>query len=482
MDDQDLATMIRRTAAMVRARDFIWSAAIMAGIMIVVAYSGLLETRLLALFAWLAFLGSLLVRYQFSSGRLWAAPVQKVIEHELSARQAELERLRLARGIAGSLPDPLFILDQSGTIEHANRSAEEFFEARHLEGRHLAAVVRAPNVFDAAEAVLKGEHVRTVEFATMGSVERYCRAFIAPLDDEIGSRRVLIFIRDLTGERRVEKMRVDFIAAASHELRTPLASLLGFIETLRGHAKSDPEAQERFLSIMQSQGERMQRLVADLMSLSRIELNEHVRPRNEIDLCVVVQDLIDSLYPITEQNEAIIDVACECAQDVFVLGDSDEITQAIQNLVDNAVKYGGQPAMINVRIGIGSAPALTADGEAAFSVGDGARQLAARQDMQVDDFAFVQVRDFGPGIARGDLPRLTERFYRVDVGQSRKSGGTGLGLAIVKHIVNRHKGGLFIESKLATGTAFTCYFHRAQRPQDIPPVDDVTSTTEAASV
>ena len=270
--------------------------------------------------------------------------------------------------------------------------------------------------------------------------------------------RVLVFIRDLTSERRVEQMRADFIASASHELRTPLASLIGFIETLRGHAKDDPKAQKKFLGIMQAQAERMQRLVADLMSLSRIELNEHVPPSGFVNLAESAQDIIESLGPLLEQSEAIIDFEALDDGPFQILADQDEILQAIQNLIDNAVKYGGDPAMVKVRVGRGPAPSIAHDGDVVHRAGDSAAQLAARQSIDENDFIFVQVQDFGPGIERADLPRLTERFYRVNVERSRKSGGTGLGLAIVKHIVNRHKGGLQIESRLAAGSAFTCYF------------------------
>lgn len=468
---EDLAALIRRTAADVRARDFLWSAAITAGIgLIIIAFGpsnaelfGLPRHIWLPALAWIVFLISLGIRYRFSSGREWALPVERVIANEISAQQAELASLRLARDVAKALPEPLFILDASGVIEHANPAAEEFLGARELEGRHFAAALRAPNVFEAADAVAKGESAHVVDFSMTGSVERHCRAFVAPLDDAVPRDRILVYIRDLTSERRVEQMRADFVASASHELRTPLASLLGFIETLRGHAKEDPEARERFLGIMQAQAERMQRLVADLMSLSRIELHEHVPPKGETDLAAIAEDVIDSLRPVLEQSAAIVDFENLAEGPIAITGDRDELFQAIQNLIDNAVKYGGEPAMIKVKTGYGAAPSLAQDGEVAHRSGDTAAQLAARVGCGIDDLVFVQVRDFGPGIERSDLPRLTERFYRVNIERSKKSGGTGLGLAIVKHIVNRHKGGIQVESRLAGGTAFTCYFHASKR-------------------
>ncbi|HNS85371.1 MAG TPA: ATP-binding protein [Parvularculaceae bacterium] len=463
---EDLAALIRKTAARVRARDFLWSAAFAALIGLAAIFYGPRDASLLGLprhvwmpvAAWIVFLAAIGVRYRLSSGREWATPVERVVASEISAQEAELASLRLARGVATVLPEPLFILDSVGVIEHANPAAEEFLGAKGLEGRHFAAALRAPNVFEAAEAVAKGEAAHAVDFSTIGPVERHCRAFVAPLAEEDLPNRVLVYVRDLTSERRVEQMRADFVASASHELRTPLASLIGFIETLRGHAKNDPEAREKFLSIMQAQAERMQRLVADLMSLSRIELHEHVRPSATIDLAGVAEDVLESLRPVLEQSSAIVDFENLAGAPIEIPGDRDELFQAIQNLIDNAVKYGGEPAMIKVKAGKGAAPSMSQDGEVAHRSGDTPAQIVGRVGGDIEDLAFIQIRDFGPGIERSDLPRVTERFYRVNVERSKKSGGTGLGLAIVKHIVNRHQGGLQVESRLAGGTAFTCYF------------------------
>jgi two-component system phosphate regulon sensor histidine kinase PhoR len=453
----DLAALIRKTAAQVRTRDFVWSAMISAGIGIAILVMRPDTEKSLVFFAWAVFLVSLLIRYRLSAGREWALPVERVVASEISAQETEIATLRLAEGVAEALPDPLFILDTSGVVEHANPAAEEFLNARGVEGRHFAATLRAPNVYEAVEAVAKGEGPRVVEFSTLGSVERHCRGYVAPLKSAGERERILVFVRDLTSERRVEQMRADFVASASHELRTPLASVLGYIETLRGHAKDDPEARERFLTIMQSQAVRMQRLVADLMSLSRIELHEHVPPREEVDLPAIAEEVIESLRPMFDQAAAIVDFENFGGSPIPVVGERDELFQAIQNLLDNAVKYGGDPAMIKLRVGRGAAPSLAQDGEVSHRAGDTAAQVAARLGRDVSDIAYVQVRDFGPGIERAVLPRLTERFYRVNVERSKKSGGTGLGLAIVKHIINRHKGGLEVESRLAGGTAFNCY-------------------------
>lgn len=457
----DLASLIRNTAARVRARDFMWAIGISAGVCAALIFAQLADWRL-ALLAWVAFLAALAVRYRFSSGRVWAAPVQRIIETELNAQKAELARLRMAQGVARALPEPLFILEADGLVEHANPAALDLVGMTEVTGRHFASVLRAPSVFEAAENVIATNESVTVEFTTIGGVERTCRAYITPIETGVEeSNRALVFIRDLTSELRVEQMRADFIASASHELRTPLASVLGFIETLRGPAKDDPEAREKFLLVMQAQAERMQRLVADLMSLSRIELNEHVPPRQSLDLSEITKDVIESLSPLFEASEAIVDFTKETDEPTNIRADHDEVFQAIQNLVDNGVKYGGEPPMVKVKVGRGAAPTPFKDGPPAHRAGDSAEQVAARLGVPVDDLVYVQIRDFGVGIERSDLPRLTERFYRVNVERSRKSGGTGLGLAIVKHIMNRHKGGFQIESRPANGASFTCHFQSA---------------------
>jgi two-component system phosphate regulon sensor histidine kinase PhoR len=226
-------------------------------------------------------------------------------------------------------------------------------------------------------------------------------------------------------------MRADFVANAGHELRTPLASLIGFIETLRGPAVDDPEAQQRFLGIMAEQAARMQRLIDDLLSLSGIELVEHKRPAEVVHLPALAQHIAASFEPAILARKAILNLAIE-PELPAVLGDPDQLAQVLQNLLDNALRYGGEGVRICVSAG---------------RVHPGER-WPARPGL------VLAVNDNGPGVAREHLPRLTERFYRVDTGRSRTSGGTGLGLAIVKHIVNRHRGQLRIES--AEGAGMTC--------------------------
>ena len=269
----------------------------------------------------------------------------------------------------------------------------------------------------------------------------------------------MLTLRDETELRRSERTRADFLANASHELRTPLASLSGFIETLRGHARDDPDARDRFLGIMQDQAARMARLIEDLMSLSRIELNEHIPPQGRADLRLTVKDVIDALGPIAEDKQVRFDVRAPDEPATARPADRDQLVQVIQNLVENAVKYA--PA--------GSSVLIEVAGDVSAEAAMAPRQIGAAQmslltpDHAVDQrYVCLRIADAGPGIAREHLPRLTERFYRVEGQKGGERSGTGLGLAIVKHIVNRHRGGLTVESAQGEGTAFCVYLPTAR--------------------
>jgi len=249
---------------------------------------------------------------------------------------------------------------------------------------------------------------------------------------------MLMTFHDQTPLRRVEEMRADFVANASHELRTPLAALSGFIDTLQGPARDDAKARERFLGIMHTQATRMARLIDDLLSLSRVELSAHVRPDTLVDIVPIIRQVIDGLEPLARERQVEVDVDLP-ETPAWIAGDREELLRLFENLVENALKYGASGGKVMVSL------------VAAIS-GEGQPELR------------VLVRDFGPGIAPEHLPRLTERFYRVDVGDSRAQGGTGLGLSLVKHIVNRHRGRLLIESVPKNGATFTACFPQARSP------------------
>ncbi|PKQ04754.1 MAG: hypothetical protein CVT72_11555 [Alphaproteobacteria bacterium HGW-Alphaproteobacteria-11] len=358
------------------------------------------------------------------------APIRIQSRHDESARSAFGATPALA--ILNRLPDPLFVLDGGGRVVLANEAAEPLI-GKSASGKHVATVLRVSPLIATIESVMQDGVARSVEYAVPVPVERHFNAFVAPIAAEgIGEPALyLVLLHDLTDAKRVEAMRVDFVAFASHELKTPLASLSGFVDTLRGHAKDDPEAREKFLGIMADQAGRMRRLIEDLLSLSRIELREHVRPSDTIDLLGVVSDVTDGLTPAAQQYGVEIAVIAP-ANLPRIRGDREELAQVVQNLADNALRYGRSGKRIEI--------ALVSD------------EKAGRPMVR------LTVRDFGPGIAKEHLPRLTERFYRVDAAASRAKGGTGLGLAIVKHIVNRHQGTLQIESEIGQGSVFTVLF------------------------
>jgi two-component system phosphate regulon sensor histidine kinase PhoR len=339
-----------------------------------------------------------------------------------------------ARDIFESVDDPLLVLDEVGRVMFANRASKSLVGSE-AEGKRISAVLRTPEVLEAVERILAGGEPETVAFSVLVPVQHHYEAYIA----RTGGPLILIRVRDLTAMRRAEELRADFVANASHELRTPLAAVTGFIDTLRGHAKDDAPARERFLEIMSVEAGRMRRLIDDLLSLTRIELNEHNPPAGEVDVVAIVREAAAALEPLAEPYRIHLDIAPH--EPLRVIGDRDELTQVFQNLIHNAIKYGRSAGEVRVRFG-----------RAAPSKREGAEQV------------FVSVQDEGEGIPREAIPRLTERFYRVDVKRSRERGGTGLGLAIVKHILNRHEGRLQIESTPGEGSTFTVFLPAAPPP------------------
>jgi two-component system phosphate regulon sensor histidine kinase PhoR len=358
----------------------------------------------------------------------------------------EALRLRIAtlEAILEGLPLPVLEIDRERRLLLANRASKQLFGTVAL-GRDLVASVRDPALNEAVDRVLAGGEGCEVEVTLALPAERVLAARIEPaaLPDAAG-RGALVALYDMTQVKQADRLRADFVANASHELRTPLASLIGFIETLQGPAHDDLDARERFLAIMAEQAQRMARLIADLLSLSRIELNEHQPPTGRVDLGAVLVGIAAALAFRAAERRMTIELgvpppaaAVQGYADVGALpavqGDRDELTQLFQNLIDNAIKYGRSGTPVAVACwrdpaGLGGRPALA-----------------------------VAVIDQGEGIPREHLPRLTERFYRVDKARSRDLGGTGLGLAIVKHILNRHRGRLAIDSTPGQGSRFTVF-------------------------
>ncbi|MGV8929919.1 MAG: sensor histidine kinase [Brevundimonas sp.] len=382
----------------------------------------------------------------------------------------------LLESVFEAMAEPVLVVsggeasDISGRrIVLANTAARDLLRIQR-EGALLVAALRDPAVLEAVDEALFGGLTRTTDYAGMGAQTRHWRAMSRPLPSGDDGPLALVVLRDETEVRRMELMRVDFLANASHELKTPLASLSGFIETLKGHARDDPKARDKFLDIMATQANRMSRLVADLLSLSRIELNEHIPPAGRVDLARTAADVIDAVSVLSADRKVTVlledrDVSAP------VNGDRDEILQVVQNLVDNAIKYSPAGGVVGIVV----RPDIVLDEAAAPWSGGNRGAGATRLPLVTPDresgqrYAVISVRDHGPGLAREHLPRLTERFYRVEGQKSGERQGTGLGLAIVKHIVNRHRGGLTVESAPGQGATFTAYFPVAARADPMTP-------------
>ncbi|MDE1938557.1 MAG: PAS domain-containing protein [Alphaproteobacteria bacterium] len=346
----------------------------------------------------------------------------------------------LAREVIERLPDPLMLVDPAGRVLFANRAMREVIGVG-FERKHVSSLLRTPSVLEALARTSATGEAASVEFVFKVPVERHYQAYTA----RVGSNPVVttLLLHDMTSVKRAEQMRADFVANASHELRTPLAAVTGFIETLKGPAKDDPVARVKFLDIMRVEAERMRRLIEDLLSLTRIELNEHVPPLGEVSLETIVREASAALAPLAAADH--ITVAIDAAEGLPpVAGERDELIQLFQNLIHNAIKYGRENGHVWISLG----------------------QTSASGRRGSDAMVTASVRDDGEGIAQEAIPRLTERFYRVDVKRSRERGGTGLGLAIVKHIVNRHHGRLQIESRLGEGSTFTIFLPAARKPAD----------------
>lgn len=335
-------------------------------------------------------------------------------------------------GILDSIPEPVVIVDNQRAVVAVNRAAGREIGVGYA-GRALALSLRHPVALAAVDEVLSRGVSRSVEVTFRTPTQRTYAMLAAPLQSAGGdaSEGAVLVFHDVTGERRAQQMRADFVANASHELRSPLSAIVGFIETLRGPAKDDAAARARFLEVMAQEAARMTKLVEDLLSLSAIEADEHVAPQGKVELAPLLRRVAEALHGraeargvrmMIEQSGPVPDVA----------GDPDQLAQVFRNLIENAINYGRADTDVRVTV------------EPVDRVGEATRHGVA-----------VTVEDQGEGIAPDHIPRLTERFYRVDPGRSRKLGGTGLGLAIVKHILNRHRGRLSIASDPGRGSRFT---------------------------
>lgn len=412
----------------------------MAGIAVVTML--LVQRYLTSLASFARFVGELSDERQPVMPRLSFAPATEELATAAATlstgwrrQRASIDNLAAsAQTIVDGLPDPLVCLDRQRRIVRTNLAAALLLGGPGGAERDVSTVLRQPQLLAAIDALLEtgadGNFARpdqsVVDLVLDGPPELDMVAHLRRLPRAAADGSLaLIVLHDTTALRRAERMRADFVANASHELKTPIAGLAGFIETLRGPAREDAAARERFLGIMADQADRMRRLVDDLLMLSRIEQHEHARPAAAVDLGRVLRSVLDLLQLKASSRKVGIEI--DLAPDLPpAVGDHDELIIVFQNLIDNALKYTRPETRVRIE----------------------ARRSGT-------DRVAVAVRDEGDGIPAAHLPRLTERFYRVDTARSRQLGGTGLGLAIVKHVVNRHRGRLDIQSAPGKGSTFT---------------------------
>lgn len=332
---------------------------------------------------------------------------------------------------AESLADPCLIVDRRAILRYRNNAAASEFPASTV-GDPLAFSLRNPTFLNTIDQAISGNKRVTGEFHETVPADSWYQISVTPLEAKkpgvAPSKRselLVVSIVNQTAQRKHDQMRADFVANASHELRTPLTSLIGFLDTLRGPAANDPAAREKFMGIMHTQAERMSRLIDDLLSLSRIELRQHMRPTDKVDVATICKEAIELLQPQAKEEDITISFD-KVVEEAVVSGDRNELMQVMTNLVENAIKYGTSGKKVDVRI--------------------------VPCNLHTNHKLRIEVQDYGQGIPAEHVPRLTERFYRVDAESSRRKKGTGLGLAIVKHIIGRHRGDLQISSRVGEGT------------------------------
>jgi len=333
--------------------------------------------------------------------------------------------------ILDGLTEAVFLVGPARQILFANRTAVDLF-GKGLVGNNFVRAIRHPECIQCIDEVLAGAPKSRVAIQLQRPSPRVYQVSVVGLDpSDPEDVRAVVSIDDISHVHEAEQMRSDFVANVSHELRSPLTALCGFIETLQSSAKDDPVARERFLGVMEQEANRMNRLIGDLLSLSKVESNARIRPTGICDVHTVIQRVIAMLAVQAQGEGKTIELEVK-SRTTTVPGEDDELTQVFQNLIENALKYGGPNSSVLVSV-----------------------QSVQRDPVLRAPALSIAVRDQGPGIPAQHIPRLTERFYRVDDGRSRDKGGTGLGLAIVKHIVGRHRGRLQILSETGVGSVFT---------------------------
>ncbi len=334
--------------------------------------------------------------------------------------------------IINQIDDLILIVDKFKNIKFFNNSAKKKFGENNLN-KHVATLLRVPDLLQNIDLVLLKKETISMDLELSSPSFQFFKVhlFSGPTSYVDDPDSVVLFLKDLTDIIKAQRFKSDFVANVSHELKTPLVSIKGFLETISGHAKDDLEAQKKFIPIMLEQADRMESLIKDLLSLSRIELEEHIQPQDKVNL----KEILSNVEDIHQKNLKSFEFKNNIKDDFFIKGDHEKLIEVFSNIIDNSIKYSEKNKKIEVNCGQGNGKVI-------------------------GDSYTVSIKDNGIGIPTEQLPRITERFFRVDAAKSKKVGGTGLGMAIVKHIVNQHRGELEIKSETQRGTEIKVHFSK----------------------
>ena len=334
--------------------------------------------------------------------------------------------------IINQIDDLILIVDKFKNIKFFNNSAKKKFGENNLN-KHVATLLRVPDLLQNIDLVLLKKETITMDLELSSPSFQFFKVhlFSGPTSYVDDPDSVVLFLKDLTDIIKAQRFKSDFVANVSHELKTPLVSIKGFLETISGHAKDDLEAQKKFIPIMLEQADRMESLIKDLLSLSRIELEEHIQPQDKVNL----KEILSNVEDIHQKNLKSFEFKNNIKDDFFIKGDHEKLIEVFSNIIDNSIKYSEKNKKIEVNCKQGNGKVI-------------------------GDSYTVSIKDNGIGIPTEQLPRITERFFRVDAAKSKKVGGTGLGMAIVKHIVNQHRGELEIKSEAQNGTEIKVHFSK----------------------
>ena len=334
--------------------------------------------------------------------------------------------------IINQIDDLILIVDKFKNIKFFNNSAKKKFGENNLN-KHVATLLRVPDLLQNIDLVLSKKETITMDLELSSPSFQFFKVYLfsGPTSYVDDPDSVVLFLKDLTDIIKAQRFKSDFVANVSHELKTPLVSIKGFLETISGHAKDDLEAQKKFIPIMLEQADRMESLIKDLLSLSRIELEEHIQPQDKVNL----KEILSNVEDIHQKNLKSFEFKNNIKDDFFIKGDHEKLIEVFSNIIDNSIKYSEKNKKIEINCGQGNGKVI-------------------------GDSYTVSIKDNGIGIPTEKLPRITERFFRVDAAKSKKVGGTGLGMAIVKHIVNQHRGELEIKSEAQNGTEIKVHFSK----------------------